>query len=523
MDKVRLYDTTLRDGAQGEGISFSLKDKIRIAKKLDEIGIRYIEGGWPGSNPKDIDFFKAVKKLRFKNAVITAFGSTRRAHTRVSDDANIKAIIRAGTKVATIFGKTWKLHVRDVLKISYEENLKMISDTVSYLKSKGLLVIYDAEHFFDGYLDDPEYAISTLAAAEESGADELVLCDTNGGVITSTLLKIIREVKTRISMPLGIHTHNDNGMAVANTIAAVEEGLRHVQGTINGYGERCGNADLCVVIPNIRLKLRLGCIPDNKLKELTEVSRFVDELANVRHQNNRPFVGSSAFAHKGGMHVNAVQKNPRSFEHIEPEKVGNARRILVSELSGKTNILLKAKEMNLELDENSRVTHNILKSMKQLEHEGFQFESAEGSFELLIKKAIGKHKRFFDLEGFRVIIEKREDNQLLSEATIKLKVKGIEEHTASEGDGPINALDNAIRKALEEFYPSLKEMRLTDFKVRVLDEKAGTAARVRVLIQSQDKTGSWWTVGVSENVIEASWQALVDSIEYKLLKDRKDG
>ncbi len=523
MAEVKLYDTTLRDGAQGEGISFSLKDKVRIAQKLDEIGIHYIEGGWPGSNPKDIDFFKAVKRIRFKNAVITAFGSTRRAHTRVVDDANIKSLLKSGTKVVTIFGKSWKLHVKDVLKVSFEENLKMITDTVGYLKSKGLEVIYDAEHFFDGYLDDPEYALSTLLCAEEAGADTLVLCDTNGGVITSTLLKIIREVSPRIKGAIGIHTHNDNGMAVANTIAAVEEGLSHVQGTINGYGERCGNADLCIVIPNLMLKLKIDCLPSYKLKELTEVSRFVDELANAKPQNNRPFVGSSAFAHKGGMHVNAVQKNPRSFEHIEPEKVGNTRRILVSELAGKTNILLKAKEMNLELDENSRATHNILKGLKQLEHEGFQFESAEGSFELLIKKAIGKHKRFFNLEGFRVIIERRENNQLVSEATIKVKVKGVEEHTASEGDGPINAMDNAIRKALEEFYPGLKEMHLTDFKVRVLDEKAGTAARVRVLIQSQDKTGSWWTVGVSENIIEASWQALVDSIEYKLLKDKKDG
>ncbi len=519
MRKVLLYDTTLRDGAQAEGISFSVQDKLRIARRLDEFGIHYIEGGWPGSNPKDIKFFAKVRKIPFKKAKITAFASTRKAGTKVWEDPNIKALLKARTKVVTIFGKSWDLHVRDVLKTSLKENLRMIRDTVRYLKSKGLEVIYDAEHFFDGYKDNPDYSLKTLKASQDAGCDTIVLCDTNGGTGVSELTKIIEQVKPKVSVPLGIHTHNDIGMALANTIAAVECGCEQVQGTINGYGERCGNADLCSVIGNLKLKLGIDCISDKDLAGLTEVARYVAEMANMVPQNNQPFVGPSAFAHKGGIHINAVMKNPRTYEHIEPRLVGNRRRLLISELAGRTSIFIKAKEMELDLGRKTPKTRKILGLMQDLEHKGYQFEAAGGSFELLMKKALGKYKRFFDLEGFRVIVEKKDD-KLVSEATIKVKVKGIEEHTAAEGDGPINALDNAIRKALGEFYPTLSEMRLSDFKVRVLDAEAGTAAKVRVLIQSQDAKDTWGTVGVSENIIEASWQALVDSIEYKLLKDK---
>jgi len=521
MQKIEFYDTTLRDGAQTEGMSLSVNDKLRIAEEIDKIGIRYIEGGWPGSNPKDMDFFKRSKKLKLKNALITAFGSTRRGHVKARDDVNVKALLAAGTKVVTVFGKTWDLHAKDVLKVSLDENLKMIYDTVNYLKKRGLEVIYDAEHFFDGYEANADYALMTLKAAEEAGAELLVLCDTNGGTLGARTAAIIKAVKPLIGLPLGIHTHNDSGLAVANTIMAVEQGCTHIQGTINGYGERCGNADLITVIGNLKLKLRINCISASQMKKLTEVSRYVSEVANMRIINNQPFVGSSAFAHKGGIHVNAMMKNPRSYEHIEPGLVGNRRHFLISELSGKTNILVKAKELELDLSKKTPQTRKILELIQDLEHRGYQFEAADGSLELLMKKAMGKYKKFFDLEGFRVIVEKREDGRLISEATIKLKVHNIEEHTAAEGDGPVNALDNALRKALEGFYPALAKMHLSDFKVRVLEEKAGTAARVRVLVQSRDEKDTWSTVGVSENIIEASWDALVDSVEYKLLKEGK--
>jgi len=521
MQKIEFYDTTLRDGAQTEGMSLSVNDKLRIAEEIDKIGIRYIEGGWPGSNPKDMDFFKRSKKLKLKNALITAFGSTRRGHVKARDDVNVKALLAAGTKVVTVFGKTWDLHAKDVLKVSLDENLKMIYDTVNYLKKRGLEVIYDAEHFFDGYEANADYALMTLKAAEEAGAELLVLCDTNGGTLGARTAAIIKAVKPLIGLPLGIHTHNDSGLAVANTITAVEQGCTHIQGTINGYGERCGNADLITVIGNLKLKLRINCISASQMKKLTEVSRYVSEVANMRIINNQPFVGSSAFAHKGGIHVNAMMKNPRSYEHIEPGLVGNRRHFLISELSGKTNILVKAKELELDLSKKTPQTRKILELIQDLEHRGYQFEAADGSLELLMKKAMGKYKKFFDLEGFRVIVEKREDGRLISEATIKLKVHNIEEHTAAEGDGPVNALDNALRKALEGFYPALAKMHLSDFKVRVLEEKAGTAARVRVLVQSRDEKDTWSTVGVSENIIEASWDALVDSVEYKLLKEGK--
>lgn len=519
MKKVKLYDTTLRDGTQGEGISFSMADKLRIAEKLDELGLQYIEGGWPGSNPKDIEFFNGIKKIKLKVAKITAFGSTRRKNIKASEDNNIKKLLEAETPVVTIFGKSWLLHVHDVLHASPDENVEMIADTVKYLKSKKKEVIYDAEHFFDGYKDNPEYGIKTLKAAEDAGADCIVLCDTNGGTLPGELMEIIKAVKKQIKSPLGIHVHNDNGMAVANSIVAVEAGVTHVQGTINGYGERCGNADLCSIIPNIKIKLGISCITDRQLTSLLEVSRFVDELANLRHNSKLPYVGDSAFAHKGGMHVDAVEKNPHSFEHIEPELVGNQRRILISELAGKSTIRMKAAELGIDLTKDTPKAREILDTIKKMEHEGYEFEAAEGSFELLIKKAIKRHKRFFDLEGFRTIVEKREDNRIITEATIKVKVKDKVVHTAGEGDGPVNALDNALRKALEQFYPVIKKVRLVDYKVRVVNPKQGTAARVLVLIESTDGGDIWGTVGVSENIIEASWQALVDSVEYKLLRE----
>ncbi len=521
MTKVRIYDTTLRDGAQAEGISFSLDDKVRIAQRLDELGIHYIEGGWPGSNPKDIKFFQRMKRMKLKNAKLTAFGSTRRAKYPAGKDPNIRALLKSGTKVVCIFGKSWDLHVRIALGVSLEKNLELIEDSVSYLKKKKKEVIYDAEHFFDGYKHDPSYALKTLEVAQRAGADWIILCDTNGGTLPFELSKIMREVRKKIKVPLGIHAHNDSGLAVANTLAAVQEGALQVQGTINGLGERCGNVNLCSVIPNLQIKMGMECIKKKQLSRLTEVSRYVAELANLPHDERQPFVGNSSFAHKGGIHVSAVKKDPRTYEHILPELVGNHRRILVSELAGRSNILYKAKEYGLDLEKKTPQTVKVLEDLKRLEDEGYQFEGAEGSFELLMKKALGKYKSLFDLEGFRVTVEKRKNGTLNCEATIKVKVKGIEEHTAAEGRGPINALDNALRKALEEFYPSLKNVRLTDYKVRVLDVKAGTAAPVRVLVEARDKKERWGTVGVSTNIIEASWQALVDSLEYKLLKKHK--
>lgn len=518
---VKLYDTTLRDGAQTEGISFSVTDKVRIAKKLDELGIHYIEAGWPGANPKDIEAFKKLKKMHLKNAKVVAFGSTRRPNVKAMDDLTMRALVKAETKVITIFGKSWDLHVKDILNTTPDENLNMIRDSVSFLKSKVEEVFFDAEHFFDGYKANPDYAVKTLKAAEESGADCLILCDTNGGTITSDLFRIVEEVASKVKKPLGIHVHNDCELAVSNSITAVHAGCTHVQGTMNGYGERCGNANLTSVIPILKLKLGIDCISDMQLKELTEASRFISETSNMKQMGNQPFVGGSAFAHKAGVHVNAIMKNPKSYEHMEPTKVGNRRRLLISELSGKSTILRKAEEFDIELKKESPKTKKILKLLQKLEHQGYQFESAEASFELLMKRAMKKFKSFFKCEGFRVIVELEEGGDLISKATVKLKVEGKKERTAALGDGPINALDNALRKALKEFYPTLDKMHLSDFKVRVLDEKAGTAANVRVLIQSQDEKDSWWTVGVSENVIEASWLALVDSIEYKLLKDKK--
>ena len=517
--KIELYDTTLRDGAQTQGISFSVSDKIRIAEKLDSLGVHYIEGGWPGANPKDVAFFEKAKSLKLENSKLAAFGSTRRAGADVSRDVTINGLLSSDVDTITLFGKSWDLHVKEVLKTTLPENLEMIEDSLRYLKSKGKFMIFDAEHFFDGYLANPGYAIKSLLAAERGGAERIVLCDTNGGTITSRIFKITEEVKKKIKIPLGIHAHNDCGMAVANSIAAVEAGCAHVQGTVNGYGERCGNADLISVIGNLKLKLGMDCISDISLKALTETAHFIAEICNMKVADNQPFVGNSAFAHKAGMHVNAIIKNPRSYEHADPLRVGNRRTLLISELSGKSSILKKAEEINLELDKEAPETKNILNLLQDLEHKGYHFEAAEASLELFMKRAMKKFKKFFKLENFRVIVEKRAQDRITSEATISLKVNNNAEHTTALGDGPVNALDNALRKALKDFYPSLKEMHLTDFKVRVLEEKVGTAANVRVLIQSQDKTDSWWTIGVSENVIEASWQALVDSVEYKLLKD----
>ncbi len=516
--KVELYDTTLRDGAQSEYISFSVEDKLRIAKKLDELGIHFIEGGFPGSNPKDSEFFSRVREIDFENSKIVAFGSTRRAKVKAEDDFNLRSLIESDTEYVTIFGKSWDLHVKDALKIPLEENLEMITDSVEYLKEHGLKVFFDAEHFFDGYKGNTEYALDTLKAAEEAKVDCLVLCDTNGGTLPYEVMETIKEVKKIIKTPLGIHAHNDSESAVANSVIAVRMGATQVHGTINGYGERCGNANLCSVIPNIKLKLGIDCISDSQLSRLTDVSKFVAEAANLAHQHNMPYVGRSAFAHKGGVHIDAVLKNPLTYEHIKPELVGNERRFLISDLSGKSNILAKAKELGLKLDKDSKEVKLILNQLKELEMQGYQFEGAEASFELLIKRTLGLIEKFFILDGFRVIVDTH-DEKLASEATVKVRVGNKYEHTAAEGNGPVNALDNALRKALEKFYPSLREMHLTDYKVRVLDTTEGTGAKVRVLIESTDGKESWSTIGVSENIIEASLKALTDSIDYKLHKN----
>ncbi|RKY41233.1 MAG: citramalate synthase [Candidatus Omnitrophota bacterium] len=519
---VEIYDTTLRDGAQTEGISYSVQDKISIAKRLDDLGIHYIEGGWPYSNPKDREFFEYFKKNPLKKAKLVAFGSTAHPSSLPQKDKNLLSLLKTGTEYITIFGKSWDLHVRDVLKISGEENLKIIYESIKFLKKKGRKVFYDAEHFFDGYLHNKKYALRTLKAALEAGCDLIVFCDTNGGTLPWKIKEVVQEVKKTLNISFfGMHCHNDLGLAVINSLITIDNGCFHIQGTINGYGERCGNANLITIIGILQLKMEYKLIPPKKLRELTEVSRFVSEISNMAHQDNQPFVGSSAFAHKGGIHIDAVAKNPTCYEHIDPGLVGNRRRFLVSELAGKTTLVLKARELEFELDKKSKKTKKLHRLLQKLEKEGYQFEAAEASFRLLLQRELRRYKKFFDLLGFRVIVEKREDGKLISEATIKLKVKGKLEYTVSEGDGPVNALDNALRKALLGIYPALSKMHLTDFKVRVLEEKRGTAAKVRVLIQSQDEKESWTTIGVSENIIEASYNALLDSIEYKLLKEDK--
>ena len=521
MQSIELYDTTLRDGAQSEGISFSVTDKLKICEKLGEIGIHFIEGGWPGANPKDMSFFKDARSLNLKKSELVAFGSTRHAHTKASQDKVLKGLLAAGTKFIMLFGKSWDLHVRDVFRVDLDENLRMIEDSIKFLKSKGRRVFYDAEHFFDGYKNNKDYALKTLRVARDAGAERIVLCDTNGGMLTSQVFEIVGEVKAAVTAPLGIHCHNDSDMAVANSIAAIQAGCIQVHGTMNGYGERCGNANLVSIIADLKLKLGVDCVSDLALREIAETARFIADISNMKLSDNQPFVGASAFAHKAGVHVNAILKNPKTYEHVDPHLVGNHRRLLVSELSGKSTILKKAEELDLDIGKDSEKSKKILRVLQDLEHKGYHFEAAEASLELLVKRVMKKFKDFFDLEDFRVIIEKRKGGKMTSEATIKLRVGKEMEHTASLGDGPVNALDSALRKALKKFYPKLAEMHLTDYKVRVLDEKEGTAARVRVLIQSQDKADSWWTMGVSENIIDASWQALVDSVEYKLLKDLK--
>ncbi|MBO8158104.1 citramalate synthase [Thermosyntropha sp.] len=517
---VAIYDTTLRDGSQGEGISFSLDDKIKIAKKLDSLGVAYIEGGWPGSNPKDLEFFRQVRNLEFENARITAFSSTRKAGIPIKQDNNIKTLLESGAKTIAIFGKSWDFHVTRALETTLEENLKMVRDTVSYLKERNLEVVFDAEHFFDGYINNSDYALSVLKTAEEAGADWVVLCDTNGGTMPWEVEKIVLEVKKHINVPLGIHAHNDSACAVVNSLIAVRAGCRQVQGTMNGFGERCGNADLCAVIPNLELKMGIRCLPEGKLKHLTEVAHYISEIANMPHYNNQPFVGYGAFAHKGGVHVSALLKDSLTYEHINPEDVGNHRRVLVSELSGLSNLLYKAKEFNMDINNYDAKTREVIKKIKELENQGFQFEGADASLELLLRKGFGEYEDFFKLNNLKIILEKSEEDRITSEAMIKITIGDKTFHTAAEGDGPVNALDNCLRKALTEVYPEISEMHLTDYKVRVLNGNEGTAAKVRVLIESSDKTGKWSTVGVSENIIEASWQALVDSINYLLMKRR---
>lgn len=518
---LKLYDTTLRDGAQTEDISFSVEDKVRIAMRLDDIGMHYVEGGWPGSNPKDVEFFRVMRARPLKRARLVAFGSTRKAGVKAKADANLKALVSSGTGAVTLVGKTWKFHVEKALRVSLEENLDMIYDSIGHLKKRVNEVFFDAEHFFDGYRDDPGYALQVVRAAEEAGADVVVLCDTNGGTLPSDTGAITGAVRLKTGTALGIHAHNDSDTAVANTLVAVAEGVTMVQGTINGFGERCGNADLCSIIPALKLKIGIDCITDERLSRLKELSGFVYELANVAHPKRQPYVGDSAFAHKGGIHVSAVLRSSKTYEHIKPELVGNRRRVLVSDLSGRANISYKAKEYGVDIKDGGDTVKDVLNELKTLEHQGFQFEGAEASFELLIQKARKKKEQYFKLHGFRVTDEKTEDGAPRSEATIKLEVAGVVEHTAAEGSGPVNALDTALRKALERFYPKLREVKLLDFKVRVLAGTAGTGARVRVLVESGDGKDRWGTVGVSENVIEASWQALVDSLEYKLFKDKK--
>lgn len=521
---VLVYDTTLRDGEQGEFVSFSLEDKVRIALKLDEFGADYIEGGWPGSNPKAMSYFSRMKSVRLSRAKLSAFGSTRRKDIKAADDQQLQTLIEAETPVVAIFGKTWDLHVREALRVSDEENLAMIHDSVAFLKSHGREVIYDAEHFFDGFKSNPEYALKTLRAAQDAGADCLVLCDTNGGTMPSELPAIMAQVRAAVKAPLGIHSHNDAGMAVANACMAVSEGAVHVQGTVNGYGERCGNGDLIQIIPNLELKYGKRCLDESKLRELTALSHFVAEVANIHPDPRQPYVGQCVFAHKGGIHVSAVRRNPLTYEHIAPEAVGNTRRVLVSELSGQSNVYSKAEELGIDLSTASDETKQVLRQMKEMEAEGYQFEAAEASFELLVKKALGKHRSFFTLKSCRVASTVQQQNTpYTAEAVIRLDVNGEDRHVVADGDGPVHALDRALRKALVHDYQELSNVHLTDYKVRVLDAHSGTAAKVRVLIESSDGEKSWTTVGVSENLIEASYRALVDSIDYQLLKVEEEG
>jgi 2-isopropylmalate synthase len=522
--KIDIYDSTLRDGAQAEAVSFSLDDKLMIAQKLDESGIHYIEGGWPNpTNPKDQEFFRQVRKLKLKNAKVTAFGSTKRANSKVDKDATLLNLLAADTEIVTIFGKSWDFHVEEVLRISLSANLRLIEQSVKFLLSEGRRVFYDAEHFFDGYTANPEYALKTLEAAQSAGAEICVLCDTNGGSMPEDVGRICDTVRGKIDVPFGIHCHNDAGLSAANTLTAVIHGAVQVQGTINGIGERSGNDNLCTSIPNIAFKLGAECIAENKVKDLMELSRFVSEIANMSHNHRQPYVGESAFAHKGGAHIDGVLKNTRTFEHIDPELVGNQRRFLLSDQSGGATVMAKLHKIYHDLEKNGPRVKELLSELKKKEHQGYQYEAAQGSFELLAAKIFDDYTLPFELGVFRVITDRREDNSMVSEATIKIIVNNTDEHTVSEGDGPVDALNGALRKALERFYPAISSVHLLDYKVRVLDTTDGTEAKVRVLIESSDGVDVWGTVGVSENVIDASYIALVDSLAYKLVLDKRKG
>jgi len=520
---ITLYDTTLRDGAQGEGIHFSLADKLRIAQRLDAFGMHYIEGGWPGSNEKDVDFFREAKKLKLKHARLAAFGSTRRAHTPVENDPQVAMLLEAGTPVVTLVCKTSRLHVTEILRTTLDENLAMIRDTICHLVKHGREVIFDGEHTFDGYKEDPAYTTDCYQAADEAGASHLVLCDTNGGSLPSEIARVTGDLLSKVKRAkLGIHTHDDCGLGVANALAGIEAGALQIQGTVNGYGERTGNCNLVTAIANLQLKMGLRVLSDESLAQLRDLSLFVDEVANQRPSGRAPFVGSAAFAHKGGIHVNAVNKLARSYEHIAPELVGNHQRVLVGELAGRANIMLKARTLGLSLEEKSPEALKVLDQIKHLENEGYEFEAADASFELLVRKALGQYRPFFELVEYHVSIRKNSAHGFdACEATIKLSVDGEEVYTVAEGDGPVNALDAALRSALVRFYPRLEQMKLVDYKVRIIDSTSGTAAKTRVFIETSDGDSTWATVGVSYDIIEASWLALRDSVDYLLAREDK--
>ncbi len=518
---VLIYDTTLRDGTQGEGISFSSTDKILITQKLDQFGVDYIEGGWPGSNPRDMAFFEDVKSVKLKHAKVAAFGSTRRANLEAEDDPQLKLLLDAETEVVTIFGKTWLLHVTEVIRTTAEENLAMIEDSVRFLREAGREVIYDAEHFYDGYLDNPEYALRTLEAAVAGGAKYLVLCDTNGGKLVSEVEAITKNVVESFpKCPVGVHCHNDSGVGVAVSLAGVEVGATMVQGTMNGYGERNGNANLTTIIPNLILKMSRDMYCKARLKELRDLSLYIDDLANVRSDNRAPFVGSSSFAHKGGVHANAALKVARSYEHIRPEEVGNRQRILISDMSGRSSLMMKAKELGMVVDEKSPQMKAFLDQLKDLEHKGYEYEAADASFKLLLSKFLNHHTPFFSLQGYRVIEGRRDDSQpVVSEATVKVDVKGVLHHCVAESTGPVSALYKAIKFALAGDYPAINDVELRDFKVRILESENGVDAQTRVFIESSDGEDIWGTVGASDNIVAASLEALLDAAEFKLLKD----
>ncbi len=516
--KVEIYDTTLRDGAQAEGINFSLADKLRIAERLDQFGVHYIEGGWPGSNPKDLEFFQQAAKRKWKNAKIASFGFTRKKGVAVEDDPQIRMLLDSKSPVVTIVGKTWLLHVTEVLRVKPDENLAMISDTIRFLKDQGKTVVYDAEHSFDGFKDEPEYALATWRAAEKAGADVICLCETNGGALPSEISRIVTLAKSKLTARIGIHTHNDCGFGLANGIAALEAGADHIQGTINGYGERTGNCNLISVIPTIAFKMNRVGVPEKSLPKLKELAEFVDEVANVRHDTRQPWVGQTAFAHKGGIHVHAIERVARSYEHIKPELVGNHRRVLVSDMSGRTNILLKAAELGFKLTSDAPEARTITTRVKEMESSGYEYEAAEASLALLIRGIMDHNPELlFTVDSYHVSM-RGDGGASTCEATVKVRVGDKTHHTVAEGDGPVNALDGALRSALAKSFPALKKITLTDYKVRILDGVAGTAAKTRVLITSTDGKTEWGTVGVSENIITASLQALVDSMEYALLK-----